>query len=289
MPSNLVYYHLPEDDQFSLDFVNPDRELVDERLSQYGESTTTCVETYDLGEPFFAIYTRTDAADSVEDIRYGLDQMFAEMDETNRVIVREFLEMFEGVLEQKYDEEGVPLDAYKDTELERIPDALEHVDWAREISETGGLLLSNLILCHALPNANHRTSFVMLETYLNASYAPFNFPSLVTGGYDWQEWVDEYIVESKRLLTIRRNVSVFRYLQHFGCEIVRRKGGIDIRLSDYDLALSGNEALVEYASRHERLSVEFVEELLDQAGYSELLEERGPGKSRFARYLDVLD
>lgn len=289
MSSKSVRYHLPEDDQFSLDFVNPNRREIDERLRQYSDATITRVQSYTLDEQFYAIYTRTDAAESVDEVQYDLDAVFAGMDETDRVIVREFLEMFEGVQEQKFDEEGLPLDAYKDVELGRIPEALEHVEWGKRIPETGGQLLSNLIPCHALPNANHRTSFVMLETYLRASYAPFEFPSLVTDSYEWQEWVDEYIVASKRLLTVRRNVGVFRHLQRFECETVRRKGGIEIPLSEYDLSLSGNDALTEYAREHEELTVEFVEKLLEKAGYTGLTTERGNGRSEFVGYLGGLD
>lgn len=161
MSSESVHYHLPEDDQFSLDFVNPDRSQIDEQLRRCSDSTTTRVESYTLDEQFYAIYTRTDAVESVDEVQYDLEAVFTGMDESDRVIVREFLEMFEGVQEQNFDEEGLPLDAYKDVELGRIPEALEHVEWGTRIPETGGQLLSNLVLCHALPNANHRTSFVM--------------------------------------------------------------------------------------------------------------------------------
>lgn len=60
-------------------------------------------------------------------------------------------------------------------------------------------------------------------------------PELATAHYDWQSWVDPYIVESKRLLTVRRNVRPFHLLQGWGCETILRKGGIEITLAEYDL------------------------------------------------------
>lgn len=289
MTGDLVYYHHPDDDQFSLDFVNPDRQKINEQLNTYDDERETRVRSYDLDKEVYAIYVMTNEVATTENIQYTFDDAFTEMDLDTRVIVRETLEVFKRIQERKHDEEGVPLDAYKGIGIGRIPDALEQVNWSATVPETGGQLASNLVLCHALPNANHRTAFGMLETYLKAVDSSFDLPSMVTDDYDWQTWVDEYIVDSKRLLTVRRNVGRFRYLQSHGCETIRRKGGIDIGISEYDLDMRKHEALTHYARKHERRTTAFVETVLQRMNRSDLIDEASVGKTCFAEYLRQLN
>lgn len=285
MTTDLVHYHHPDDDQFSLDFVNQDREVIDERLESYDETTETRVRSYVLDEKVYVIYAKTNEVEDTEKVEYNFDAAFAEMDPDTRVIVREILEVFTGIQEQKLDREGVPLDAYKEIELERFPDALDHVDWAKTVPETAGQLASNLILCHALPNANHRTAFGVLEQYLKAVDSSFELPSMATDDYEWQEWVDEYIVDSKRLLTVRRNVGPFGYLAKYGCESIRRKGAIDVPLDEYDLQMHRHEAFVEYAKQHERRTTVFVETMLRKTNSEDLLEASSVEKDTFGERL----
>lgn len=283
MSSNTVYYHLPDDDQFSLDFVNPDRDVIDDRLEKYDETTETRVRSYDLDETVYVVYTRTNVETEIEEIEYNFEEAFAEMDADTRVLSRYFLDVFTGVQERKYDEEGVPLDAYKNVEIERVPNALEHVDWTGTIPEVGGQLASNLILCHALPNANHRSSFSMFEGYVNAaSNQSFTLPSLATEDYEWQSWVDNFIIDSKRLLTVRRNVGRFRYLRNHGCNTIRRKGGIDISLDEYDLDVYPSNALEKYATQHEQLIETFARTVLKRTDRESLVSAPGIGMSDFA-------
>lgn len=289
MTTDLVHYHHPNDDQFSLDFVNPDYNEIENKLASYDDETETCVRSYDLDEEVYIIYVRTNGVDKTRNIRYGFDTAFTEMDRDTRVIARETLEVFKRIQERKYDEEGVPLDAYKGVEIDRIPDVLKQINWSATIPETSGQLASNLILCHALPNANHRTAFGMLETYLKSVDSAFGLPSMITDDYDWQMWVDEYIVNSKRLLTVRRNVGPFRYLQSYGCETIQRKGGIEIQVSGYDLDMSRNEALTNYAKNHEHRTTKFVETVLQKMDRSDLIEKASVEKGPFAESLRQLD
>lgn len=288
MTADLVHYHHPDDEQFSLDFVNPDRGPIDDRLELYGEVTETRVRSYDLDEKVYVIYAKTNEVEDTENVEYDFDAAFAEMDPDTRVIVREILEVFTGIREQKRDGQDA-LDAYKSIELERFPDALNHVDWDRTIPETGGQLASNLVLCRALPNANHRTAFGVLEEYLKAVESSFGLPSMVTDNYEWQAWVDEFIVDSKRLLTVRRNVGPFSYLAECGCDIIRRKGAIDVLLADHELAMHRHEAFIEYAYQHEQRTTTFVETILRETNNEELLEKPSVGKETFAERLRRLD
>ena len=149
--------------------------------------------------------------------------------------------------------------------------------------------MSSLILAHPLPNANHRTSIVFAEWYLESADSSFSLPQLATETYDWQEWVDPYIVESTRLLTVRRNTTPFRLLDEWGCEIVLRKGGIEIELSEYDLELPQSEALSTYAAHHTDLCTEFMIESVTRAGASHLRFENGLGKQGFLEHLETTE
>lgn len=283
MVVNIVYYHHPDDDQFSLDFVNPDRKVIDDRLETYEGSTETHVTSYYLDEEVYVIYTRTNEVEDTEKIEYDLEAAFAEMDADTRVIVRYLLDVFDSIQEKKRDEETVPLDAYKGLDLSRIPDTLESVDWSGTIPEVGGRLTSNLVLCHPLPNANHRTAFSLFEGYANAATdETFELPSMITDDYEWQTWVDDFIVDSKRLLTVRRNVGPFRYLSNLGCQTVRRKGGIDIQLAEYDLDVHPRTALTEYAVRHEQRTITFAGRIIQRTNDGHLTDEPGLTKSEFA-------
>lgn len=289
MTSDLVDYHHPDDDQFSLDFVNPDRDEIQDRLEGYDNTIETRVRSYDLDDKIHVIYVKTNDVDEAENVQYDFDEAFTKMDSEMRIIVRETLEVFKRIQERKHDQEGVPLDAYKGIEIDRIPDALEQVNWSLTVPETGGRIASNLVLGHALPNANHRTAFGMLETYLKAVDSSFRLPSMVTDGYDWQQWVDEYIVDSKRILTVRRNIGRFRYLRSHGCETIRRKGGIEIPLSNFDLDMTKHESLVNYAKKHERRTTAFVETILQKMNHGELIEESAIEKAEFAEHVRTLN
>lgn len=283
--SEIVYYHLPGEKRFSLDFVNPDLATVEERQHDYDETAETTVESYELDETVYALYSRSGPTTTVDDLEYEFRSAFERMDRPTRIITRRIFDVFDGVVEQNVEEEGQVLEAYKYIEIEALPEAIQRTDWDSTAPDVGGQLLSNLILRHALPNANHRTAFGMLELYLEAVDRSFSMPSLETTTHDWQEWVDPFIVDSKRLLTVRRNVGPFRYLRDLGCDVVRRRGEIDIRLEEFDLDMSRHEALEVYARRHEVRSTEFVERLLRRAGMPELIECSGIRKPAFA---DVL-
>lgn len=98
-----------------------------------------------------------------------------------------------------------------------------------------GELMSNLVIRHALPNANHRTSIAMLQFCIDSVDPSFEMPSTHVDDHTWKERVDPYIVESKRLITVRRNNVRFEHLKELGVNLVERKGGIRIQLADCDL------------------------------------------------------
>jgi prophage maintenance system killer protein len=72
----------------------------------------------------------------------------------------------------------------------------------KSLPTVAGELMSHLILRHALPNANHRTAIAMLQFCLETADPSFEMPSTHVDDEIWNAWVDPYIVESKRLITV---------------------------------------------------------------------------------------
>jgi len=205
-----VYYHHPENSQYSLAYVTQDRD----EITTSGQDAI--IEQYDPDEEFFVLYTNRGASGTVEDLDDEFEDVLDEMSPQNRTITVRLLQIFEEIIEEKELEEQEKLEIYKQIELERIPDALARVDWTGTAIDVAGQLMSTLILKHALPNANHRTSISMAQWYLESIETGFSFPDFATEEYDWKTWVNEYITESKRLLTVRRNTTAFSLLSEWG-------------------------------------------------------------------------
>ncbi len=109
--------------------------------------------------------------------------------------------------------------------------------------------MSNLILRHSLPNANHRTGIEMLQFCIESVDPDLDFEMLRTHVDDdtWRKWVNPYIVDSKRLTTVRRNNRRFKQLEDLDVDFVERKDGIQIRLAEFELDMHWREALPKYA------------------------------------------
>jgi len=275
-----VYYYHPEDSQYSLAYVTQDRD----EITTSGRDAI--IEQYDLDEEFFVLYTNRGASGTVEDLDDEFEDVLDEMSPQNRTITVRLLQIFEEIIEEKELEEEAMLDIYKQIELERIPDALARVDWTGTAIDVAGQLMSTLILKHALPNANHRTSISMAQWYLESIETGFSFPDFATEEYDWKTWVNEYITESKRLLTVRRNTTAFSLLSEWGCGTVMRKNGIEIVLAEYDLDFTRSEAYAYYGDVHTELCTDFLIESVTRAGHEELITTEGIGKAEFVSFLD---
>lgn len=156
-----------------------------------------------------------------------------------------------------------------------------------------GRLASNLILKHALPNANHRTAVALVRFYLRRLSPGLSIPETAKEidpeTFDWRDWVNEYINESKRLLTVRRKNVRLKYLREFGATTLERKHGVKIELTTYELDMHPSEAKEFYAREHEGLWINFVEDAVKRADHPELMNTSGLPKSEFAERIRDLD
>ena len=288
-----VYYHHPGDKQFSLDFVNPDPAEIVSRIVDYDDEVAVKVRQYELDEEFYVVYTARGGGGAVKDLDFDLSEALEKMEPDTGVIVTRLLEIYRALLSQNEEEEGTPVEAYKNIDIDAFPDALDEVSWEGSATDVAGRLASNLILKHALPNANHRTAVAMIQFYLRRINPDFSMPKtaveIESETYDWREWVNAYINESKRLLTVRRKNIPFKHLREFGAMTLERKHDVMIDLTEYELDMYPHKAEKQYAREHEQLWIEFVEEAVERAGYPEMKYAQALSKAAFAERIRQLD
>jgi prophage maintenance system killer protein len=275
-----VYYHHPDHSHYSIAYVTQDRD----DITTSGKDVI--IEHHDFDEEFFVLYTNRGASGTVEDLDDEFEDVLDEMSPQDRTIIVRLLQIFEEIVEEKELEDEEELEIYKQIELEQSPDAIARVDWTGTAVDIAGQLMSTLILKHALPNANHRTSISMAQWYLESIETGFSFPDFATEAYDWKTWVNEYIIESKRLLTVRRNTTAFSLLSEWGCDTVVRKNSIEIVLVEYDLDFTRSKAYAHYGDVHTELCTDFLTESVTRAGHDELRSTEGIGKAEFVSFLE---
>lgn len=83
------------------------------------------------------------------------------------VLIDSVISTFDGV-RKEWKDRGSPLNFYKESDPQRIIEAIDQVEWRQPVARVGGELLSSLILKHPFPNAHHRTAVAYLRTYLQS-------------------------------------------------------------------------------------------------------------------------
>jgi len=281
----LVYYHHPCADSFSLTFSSPSAADVIERRREADGQTK--LVGYPFETPVYVLYEGTEVSESAGDIDFEpdwLEERLSGRPRAIQVMAFRLVELLEAAVEVR---EAEAFRLYKDFEPDQIHRALENVSWGASLPVVAGELLSNLVLRHALPNANHRTGIAMLQFCIESADPSFEMPSTHVDDETWKTWVDPYIVESKRLITVRRNNVRFQHLREQGVDVVERKGGIRIDLDDYELDMHWREALSRYAERHEAHCISFAEEILERADRTDLVDRTGPTETEFVEYLET--
>ncbi|MFW6436509.1 MAG: hypothetical protein ACOCYZ_02625 [Halococcoides sp.] len=264
-----VQYHRTHDErEYALEYVHQSEAAAQDDRNDRDEPAI--VRPIDLDDRYYGVYVTRPVEKHSTD---GVDVSSID----DQYLVDSVLSIFD-VIDDEQD-----LNWYKPLEPNRIADALDRVEWHQSVPVVGGQILSNLILAHGLPNANHRTALGFLNAYLATMDASFEAPTLTTSGNDWLEWIDAFIVDSKRLLTLSRNPRLFAWLADHGATQVDRKDGVRIDLADQDL--SGNDPWGEIAERHEDRSIAFVRTYLDQAGADDLAGATDDGKNAFRQRL----
>lgn len=282
--SRLVFYHHPQAENHSLSFSSSSLAEVQSRREQSDESTK--IIHYPFDRPIYVLYESDTEIESAQDIEFNkewLHDRIGELPRAGQVVAFRLVELLKAAVDVREVEE---FRLYKEFEPQKIPQALDKVSWGTSVPEVAGEVMSNLILRHSLPNANHRTGIAMLQFCIESADPEFEMPRTHVDDETWHEWVDPFIIDSKRLITVRRNNLRFKKLEELDVTLVERKDGIQIRLADFELDMHWREALSEYATQHESHCTEFAQEVLTRAEREDLLDQSGPTKQEFIAYLE---
>ncbi len=279
----VLEYHHPDDQQLSLRHVTGDEDRHQRQVSVIRDDDDleyrTAQETID-DTVAYLIYT-TDAPEEALpdfDTETGLVEWLHERFTSDDLqVVLAVYRAYRGILEEKA-ETGDDLTLYKQMQLEKIPRIMERVEWGQPVPAVGAELLSGFILAHPMPNTNHRTGISLLDRYLTSINETFRMPETGEEG-EWYPWVVDFIHGSKRLLTLRRKLPMFRYAAELGYRTVQRKEGITIDLTVIDLERT--DAFEHYSERHLERTREFVDTLLEHADADALEDEIDDGKRAF--------
>ena len=282
--ARLVFYHHPQAENFSLKYSSAS---VEEILSQRQRSDESIkLMRYPFETPVYVLYEGDSEIESAQDVDFDQEWLSARIRELSRagqVVAFRLVELLEAAVDVREEDE---FRLYKEFEPQKIQQALDHVSWGAPLPNVAGEVMSNLILRHSLPNANHRTGIAMLQFCIESVDPDFEMPRTHVDDNTWREWVDPYIVDSKRLITVRRNNLRFKQLEKLDVDFVERKDGIQIRLSEFELDMQWRDALSEYAGQHEAHCTAFAQAVLKRAERDDLLDDQGPTKQDFITYLE---
>lgn len=266
--TSVSYYVLHDGQYYSYEYLHDTKEEAEADCGARDE--LALVRPLDLDQRYYAVYaaepvTRPDSLSAAVDLTW--------YDESAAKIIGTVIKLF------GYIEDEQELEWYKPLEPDRVADAINRVQWRGSVSNVGGQLLSRLILAHALPNANHRTSIAFLQTYFESFGSPLEEPQTNVGD-EWADWANGFIEQSKRLLLVRRKAREFQYLSERGATAIEYKDDLTIRLDQFDLDI--DDPWTHYRHRHEAHSQTFVAEYLRRAGGGGLAEREDPGMSVLA-------
>lgn len=176
-----------------------------------------------------------------------------------------YLEYHKAVVLQVTEERGSPPRRYKPLEVGKLR---RFFDWLRiegqALLDQGSRLLSGLIVCHALPNTNHRTSLFFVQAFLEANGVRFpHYRRKRDAERRFRLDGTEYIRDSKFLLNLKIDQAKFARRYEGGKPIMYLRGGGRRRIHPEDLGLSNRQ----YNRRHRELTRTWLKRMLgDQSG-----------------------
>lgn len=281
----IVHYHHPLADNFSLVYSSDTPERLYERRE--GVDGATKIIGYPFDTPVYVLYERSREIESANEIDYDrkwLTERINELPRPGQVTAFRLVELLDAAVDARKEDE---FRLYKEFEPRKIQQALTRVPWGGPLPPVAGALMSNLVLRHSLPNANHRTSIALLQFCIESVDSTFEMSITHVNDHTWQDWVDPYIVDSKQLIAVRRNNVRFKHLEELNVDLVERKDGIQIPLADFELDMHWREALEKYAVHHEKRCTDFVRATLERADREDLYDRDGPTESEFVEYLET--
>lgn len=279
-----VPYHLERDDGsvLSLTYANPEAEAVENKLAELradSEAQAEFLEEWRTIEPedeLHLLYT----SELFERSFPEAGDIGLPPDDT--ILVDTMLDVFRGVEEESIERRD-EFKWYKRPDLAGLARAINQTEWKQSIPRVAGCLLSNLILKHPLPNANHRSSLGFIQLYLSSIAEDFEIPDTGEPG-EWYDWSEAFVYQSKRYLMLSRKARFFRHLRVWGVDEVIRKNGTRVDLEDCRIDVADPRS--HFRDEHRELAIEFVFSILERTVYTWLIGEEDPGRSVFLDRLE---
>lgn len=279
-----IPYHLSKGElRLSLRFVNPShaeaqRVLQDLETVPADVETESAIREFDVDSTFYGVYF---AESHPEQFPPNWDN---DLPKSQVVLIDSVINTFRGV-KTRWEQRGEPLNYYKEPQPKLIGEAFGQIQWQQAVPAVAGEMMSSLVRKHALPNANHRTAVAFLRTYLQSMSKDPDTEFEAAGNYqgDWHEWAKEYILESKRLLLLRRKTNLLKYAKELGVETIHRQSGVELDLKALDFEQQNLREIAEEA--HRNRCIQFSIELIERSGHDYLIEEIDDGRSAFVARL----
>lgn len=171
-----------------------------------------------------------------------------------------YLEYHKAVVLQVTEDRGSPPRRYKRLEigkLRRFFAGLRIEDLP--LFDQGMRLLSGFIVCHALPNTNHRTSLFFVQAFLEANGVRFpHYRRERDAERRFRLDGTEYIRDSKFLLNLKMDQERYARRYQEGKPVMYLRGGGRRRIHPEDLGLSNQQ----YNRRHRKLTGTWLKRML---------------------------
>lgn len=131
---------------------------------------------------------------------------------------------------------------YKNLDISALKRSLQGIDWNGSHVDVSSRIVSDLILAHPFPNANHRTAIFLARKYLSSAGIDWPRYSLRGRGIDrFHRDTKAFFIESKYLLQIHRHAALVRAALDAGYDTLRIGPGADAKIRREDLALRRND------------------------------------------------
>ncbi len=176
-----------------------------------------------------------------------------------------YFEVHKGVVKDVTEKRGYPPEKYKRLELWKAKRLFQSLKLqGLTLLDQATKLLSGLIVCHALPNANHRTSFFFMDLFFVANDILFpHYRRRRDSQRKYRLDGERYIRDSKYILNLKKDQERYANRYRQGKRIMYLRGGGQRTIRAEDLGLSRKQ----YIKRHRGLTRNWLEEMLgDQSG-----------------------
>jgi hypothetical protein len=134
---------------------------------------------------------------------------------------------------------GTPLRWYKELDERTLHTTLQQMSWHGSLVDVAARFVSNLVIAHPFPNANHRTSTALARLYLEAEGVSWPPYSLKGRGIDrFIRETDPYVLRSKYLLHVMRHAPAFQVAHSSGFRAVAVRPGQTVPLVEEEIRAS---------------------------------------------------